>query len=80
MKNQSTKRLGMIVIDKKAVGKNMCVAYHREVRGVDFLEAVEEFFEEMGIEVEPETVEKIAAGVYHKGFSIWDSFHFEMLM
>ena len=80
MKKQSTNRLGLIVIDNKAVGKHMCVAYHREVRGVDFLEAVEEFFEEMGIEVEPETVEKIAAAVYHKGFATWDSFHLEMLI
>jgi len=81
MKNRdSSSKFDLVVIDSTAVGKHMCVAYHRKVRGVDFLEAVEEFFEEMGIEVEPETVEKIAAGVYHKGFAIWESFHFEMVM
>ena len=48
--------------------------------GVDFLEVVEEFFEEAGIEVEPEVVEKIADSVFHKGFCLWDGFQFEMLV
>ena len=72
-------KLGMIVIDKKALNK-MCVVYTTEVRGVDFLEAVEECFEDIGIEVDSEDVERIASEVYHKGFSNWEDLHFEMLL
>lgn len=79
MKQQAARKLGMIVIDKKDVGKKMCVAYRCDIRGVDFVPAVEEFFEDVGIEVEPEEVDRIAEDVFHKGFSTWDSFHFEML-
>ena len=80
MKKQSMDRLGMIVIDRKAVGKKMCVVYRCHVRGVDFVGAVEDFFKDAGIEVEPADVEQIADEVFHKGFSTWDSFHFEILM
>ena len=80
MKKKSVNRLGMIVIDRNDIGKKMCVVYRCEVSGVDFVSAVEGFFEDAGVGVEPEDVDQIAEDLFHKGFSTWDSFHFEMLM
>ena len=80
MKKKSVNRLGMIVIDRNDIGKKMCVAYQCEVRGTDFVSAVEDFFEDAGIGVEPEEVDQISEDLFHKGFSTWDSFHFEMLL
>ena len=80
MKNHDSSKFDLVVIDATAVGKKMCILYHASVQGVDFLESVEYFFEDAGIEVEPETVEKIANEVFHKGFSKWEDFHFEMLI
>ena len=56
----------------------MSVCYYASVPGVDFLSPVEDFFEDAGIEDEPEVVEKIAKTVFHKGFCLWDGFQFEM--
>ena len=72
-------RFGMIVIDTDALAK-MCVVYATDVKGVDFLSAVEECFEDIGVDVDYSDVEKIAKEVFHKGFSNWDTLHFEMLM
>ena len=72
-------KYGMIVIDKTAMDK-MCIVYTTAVRGVDFVEAVENCFEDIGIEVDVEEVDRIADEVFHKGFANWDMLHFEMLM
>ena len=58
----------------------MCVVYTTEVKGVDFLWAVEECFEDIGIEVDSEDVERIASEVNHKGFSNWEDLHFETIL
>ena len=78
----------LIVIDgdKVPATKQSCIAYMADnaIKNRDkadyYLEAVEDFFEDAGIEVEPEVVEKIADSVFHKGFCFWDGFQFEMLI
>ena len=74
MKTKNSSKFDLIVIEKGRIGKGMSICYYASVAGVDFLEPVEEFFEEAGIEVEPEVVEKIADSVFHKGFCLWDGF------
>ena len=80
MKTKSSSKFDLIVIVKERLGKGVSICYYAPVAGVDFLEAVEDFFEDAGIEVEPEVVEKIADSVFHKGFCLWDGFQFEMLI
>lgn len=69
----------MIVINKEKVGRDVCIEYHCNVNGTDFLEAVENFFEETGIKVSPTTVEKIAHEVFQAGCAFWRKYQFEML-
>ena len=80
MKTKNSSKFDLVVIEQDRIGKGVSICYYASVAGVDFLEAVEEFFEEAGIEVEPEVVEKIADSVFHKGFCLWDGFQFEMLI
>ena len=80
MKTKNSSKFDLIVIEQDRIGKGMSICYYASVAGVDFLSPVEEFFEEAGIEVEPEVVEKIADSVFHKGFCLWDGFQFEMLI
>lgn len=80
MKTKNGSKFDLVVIEQDRIGKGMSICYYASVAGDDFLEPVEEFFEEAGIEVEPEVVEKIADSVFHKGFCLWDGFQFEMLI
>jgi len=80
MKTKNSSKFDLVVIEQDRIGKGISICYYASVAGVDFLEVVEEFFEEAGIEVEPEVVEKIANDVFHKGFCLWDGFQFEMLI
>lgn len=80
MKTNGSSKFDLIVIEKSRVGKGMCICYVAPVAGVDFAEAVYDFFEDAGIAVRQEVVEKIADEVFHKGFCCWDDFQFEMLM
>ena len=80
MKTKNSSKFDLIVIEKSRVGKGMSICYVAPVAGVDFAEAVYDFFEDAGIAVRPEVVEKIADEVFHKGFCLWDGFHFEMLI
>ena len=80
MKTKNSSKFDLVVIVKERLGKGVSICYYAPVAGVDFLEAVEDFFEDAGIEVEPEVVEKIADSVFHKGFCFWDGFQFEMLI
>jgi len=84
MKTNGSSKFDLIVIEKSRVGKGMSICYVAPVPGVDFAEAVYDFFEDAGkdagIVVRPEVVEKIAKNVFHKGFCCWDDFHFEMLI
>ena len=80
MKTNGSSKFDLIVIEKSRVGKGMSICYVAPVPGVDFDEAVYDFFEDASIEVEPEVVERIADEVFHKGFFLWKDFHFEMLI
>jgi hypothetical protein len=80
MKRQSNSKFDLIVIEKDRIGKGQSICYYAPVPGVDFLEPVEDFFEDAGVEVEPEVVEKIAETVFNKGFCLWNGFQFEMLI
>jgi selenophosphate synthetase-related protein len=80
MKTNGSSKFDLIVIEKSRVGKGMSICYVSPVAGVDFDEAVYDFFEDAGIAVTPETVERIAKNVFHKGFSLWKDYHFEMLI
>ena len=80
MKTNGSSKFDLIVIDKSRIGKGMSICYVAPVAGVDFLEPVEEFFEDADIAVKPEVVEKIAKNVFRKGFCCWGDFQFEMLI
>lgn len=80
MKTNGSSKFDLIVIEKSRVGKGMSICYVAPVAGVDFAEAVYDFFEGADIAVNPEVVEKIADEVFHKGFCCWDDFQFEMLI
>ena len=76
---KETSMYTLVVIDFKSAGKGMCIAYHADVPGDDFLYAVETFFEDVGIEVDEMTVEKLASDISRKGFAVWEDFHFELM-
>lgn len=69
----------LVVIDFNMAGKKMCIAYHADIPGTDFLYAVETFFEDAGIEVDEVTVEKLASEISRRGFAVWEDFHFELM-
>ena len=80
MKTKSSSKFDLVVIVKERIGKGVSICYYAPVAGVDFLEAVEDFFVDSGIEVEPGVIDEIAEAVFNKGFCLWNGFQFEMLI
>ena len=77
----------LIVIDadKVPATKQSCIAYvgDNAIKNRDkadyYVQAVEEFFEDAGIEVDYQYVEDIAVNLFKSGVAVFDNFKFELM-